>query len=306
MATVRLTNPGVIHALRSSSYKPGITKEGATVVDPASAAALQSLVSKLVDLGIDQWRRKEESRRCLSGILSALRVELCQNWVALDKGDPDAKPIALSTQAWVVSGASVSAALADGGRIRRLLEVAYTRCGQPVASKSDQMAGLIDVGMAIIGLDEFRQHERLEHDNPHQWECERPRSFGQLLLGMPMEAMIEIHEVWKRWLEAVKAGQYRPYDFDEVDAKRARRDPLVEAEFRAKANREYQDKHCFELERGIYEYWLDEETRIVFTIENRRPEPLDLIRLSGPEAESWTPSRLLAIARCRRETPRAT
>jgi hypothetical protein len=264
-------------------------------------AAVAGLVAKLIQLGVTEWRKKEAARVCLLGIASALRVELDQNWVALQTAHRNSTDVSLLADGWKQSAAALAAALADDPFVLKALEQAYSHTNTAISAsdRGRRLDAWSDVGRALGALDEFSDRERLSLWKPNEWDC-RPRQLGELLAGLPLEVMKELAAVWKLWEIAVNSMMYQPFSLDEVVLIRSYRDPLREAEFRAEARAKWGDNHCFELKTKIFEFWLEPGWRILFTAIDQRLRPLVLVRLTGHEEEDWSPDRFLELAVCRR------
>ena len=265
--------------------------------------AVAQLVAKLIEIGVTEWRRREDARRLLVGILSSLRTELTQNWSAIAAALRKSTDVSLSMESWRDAGAAVGSALADVPLVLGALEQAYTHAGMAIegSDRAGLLAAQSDLGRAIRTLNDFIERERLVKWKPSAFECQPPRNIEELLAGMQFGVITEIAEIWKRFQTSIAANEVRRYNFEEVSTVRAERNPLRDAQVRADARRRFGDRHCFELAKGIFEFWIEADTRILFTEIDRRTRPLVLVRLSEPEEDDWSPEKYLRLAECRRD-----
>ncbi len=268
----------------------------------SGASAVVELVAKLVEIGVTEWRRREDARKHLFGIVREIREELVQNWSALKEGLLSETAVTLASGRWRAAAAALQAALADEPLVRRPLEQAYRRASNPVSPqpRKTMLWAFGDVQLAIAAVDEFVKRERLVHWRPTDAECQPPPRIEALLAGLPLVLITEVAEIWRRFLDAVAANRVQRYSVEEVEAVRGQRNPLFEAKTRSDARARFGDNHCFELAKGVWEFWIDAESRILFTTVAGEVRPLVLVRLSGPEEEGWSTEYEVELAACRR------
>lgn len=280
--------------------------------DPITGAVAAALLKMVTDLAtmINNGRHdSREAKQLLGGILLELRFELELNWQSLRDAFYGSRNERLRKEVHGSCGAVLGQALLTRASLRDAVGQAYGQmtdgfCVRLTAPSrepgTDETIGRVwnAVGRALVEVERFLDDEGLTPRRPNGRDCAFKR-FGELIEGWRPEEQHRVATAWREFVAAARENRVRRYTLDEFGAVTMYAEPARELELRVRAKREYGGLHSFELEPGIFEYWMRPDLRVIYAGSGGNLVVLDIVPLWGRQEDGWTPRWYVQRARCR-------
>lgn len=260
----------------------------------------------------DRWDRSVESRRRKAGALFAIQQEITRNWTAIKAAERlDGGPQQVTNSLTADRQQKLAESLDDQRALLETIAACYegieegvhTLPTQPWSeadrAKYDKLAlKMTEASRKILAV---LERDGLLINRLSDADCVVPDPWRQLeaaeLSGDEQEAFLERWEVFCDGLENDSA---HAFSLEEWKGLLERREVSSIAKLREWAKAKHGDMHSFEVEPGLFEFFMSDRVRFLYGIDlSSQPVLIDVVRLSGLESGTWTLPERRDVARCR-------